>query len=243
MLYQILILLLLSFSISAIDTVTIATDIWPPFRILNEDSALVGIDIDLMERVGKEMNVHFQFKRYPWVRCLQNMKKGSVDLMTGVAKTEERQEYIIYSDIPYYSCFPAFYTKKASAIKVESYSDLKKIQIGYTRSSAYFEPFNSDTSLNKYSVAIEERLLKMLITGRFDTFIGTDCQVDYDIAQMGYENDIIRQPYIPEDPIRLFFGVSNESPFAERWSEFNEILNRLIANDFIAYTSENYFMK
>ncbi len=223
------------------DTITVATEVWPPFRIQQDDSITSGIDIDILEKVAEEMGLVFVIKQFPWVRCLYSMENGSVDIMTGLAYTDERAQYITYSGQQYYQCNAAFYTAIADSIDIVQYEDLQGLEIGYTRGSAYFEPFNSDTTLLKKDFHGEKNLLQILLYDRVNTIIGTDCQVDYDIAQMGYGDQIIRQPFVPNDPVRLYFGISKKSKFNDRWDEFNEILDRVITEGFVASTAEQYF--
>lgn len=234
-------MLLMLCTLPAKDTITVATEIWAPFRIKESGELFSGIDVDILNRIGDEMGVVFKLEQYPWVRCLNNMKMGTVDIMSGLAYTEERAQYIHYSDDYYYQCNASFYCLAADTVRIGKYEDLKGLDIGYTRGSAYFEPFNSDTTLNKKDFHGEGNLLKILMSRRVDTFVGTDCQVAYDIAQMGLGEDIVQQDYIPKDHIRLFMGVSKKSPFMERWDEFNSILTRLINEDFISQTAGKYF--
>lgn len=236
-----IIILLVLFTLPAEDTIIVATEIWAPFRIKMNEESFSGIDIDILNRIGDEMGIVFRVEQYPWVRCLNNMKQGSVDIMTGLAYTDERAEYISYSNDYYYQCNAAFYTLAADTVRITQYDDLKGLEIGYTRGSAYFEPFNSDTTLIKKDFHGEANLLKLLLSRRVDTFVGTDCQVAYDIVRMGYGEEIVQQEYIPEDHIRLYIGVSQRSPFVKRWEEFNSILGRLISEGVVDSTAGKYF--
>lgn len=237
---QFLCILLLISTLFAMDTVTVATEIWAPFRIKKND-IFSGIDIDIIEKIGEEMGIHFEIVQLPWVRCLHKMKNGDVDIMAGLAYTEERAQYITYSDNYYYQCNASFYTLKSDTVEINKYEDLQGLVIGFTRGSAYFEPFNSDTTLHKKDFHGENNLLQLLLNKRINTMIGTDCQVNYDIKQHGYASDIIQQPYTPDDNIKLFFGVSKASPFIKRWGEFNSVLNRLNSEGFIIKSADKYF--
>lgn len=220
--------------------VGVATDFWPPFRIEQPDGSITGIDVDLMKLVGKEMGVHFDINIYPWPRCLRYMKGGVQDIMTGVAKTAGRTEYIVYSEIPYYSCSPAFYARKNHDDIVREYEDLRGQVIGYTRDSAYFTRFDSDTGLRKFDKNNELQLLKMLAAGRLDLIIGTDCQVDYDIMRLGLQGTIQKMPYQPEDKVKLYIGISHKSPFLERLDELNRVLKKFVDEGMVERIAEDY---
>lgn len=236
----VLLIVLLTTLIRATDTITVATVLWAPFRIGTEHSVESGIDVDILRKIGNEMDVHFEWKLYPWARCLLSMEQGKVDIMTGIAYTEERAEYITYSNKPYYACHPAFFKLKDAPFEILSYDNLLKKKIGYSRSSAYFEPFDSDTLLRKIDVHGEAQLIQMLLHKRIDLFIGTDIQVEYDIVEQQLQMEITKVDYTPDAPIHLFCGVSKNSLFTRRWSEFNAILERIIASNEITAIANGY---
>lgn len=193
---------------------SVATDYWPPFRIKQQGNKIGGIDIDMMALIGKRMGVDFNITRIPWPRCLLYMKNGKKDFMTGIARTSEREKYIVYSNTPYYSCRPAFYSLQNSGLTINEYEDLKKVKVGYTRNSAYFPRFDADSSLKKIDKDSEKQLLDMLTVSRLDVIIGTDCQVDYELKIRKLQGTIIKQPYTPDHSIDLYIGASKKS----RWN-------------------------
>jgi len=221
------------------DTVVVATEIWPPFRI--NSSPMSGIDVDVLHELGKKINVTFVFKQAPWARCLYMMETGQVDVVTGLAWTKERANYISYCSKPYYVSFPAFYYNSDKKTTIKTYNDLKKYSIGYSRSSAYFEPFNSDNSLNKIELTDESTMLKMLVHQRVDVIIGTNCQVEYDLAQQKLTGQVVRAEYIPDSPTKLFIGISKKSKFNSRFAEVNRAVEMMVAQKRGDVIASKYF--
>ena len=80
----------------------VMTDLWPPFRMLKEDGQLQGLDIDLLNELSRRTGMRFDVQRAPWARGLAALEQGTADMMTGLAKTPERERYIRYLDAPYY---------------------------------------------------------------------------------------------------------------------------------------------
>lgn len=240
LLLAIIILFIASPGVSAQDTLVVATDYWPPFRIKGAEG-ITGIDIDLMQIIGKRMGVRVQFHREPWARCLLDMEKGSADLMTGLARTPERERYISYLSPSYYECAPAFYERAGRGGQpIKTYEDLRDVTIGFTRGSAYFEPFDSDTKLTKIPITNEDQLLKMLTEGRLDVIIGTDCQVDYDLTKNNLGKSVRKTPFKPGKSIALFIGMSKLSRFRERAGEIESILRELMEEGTIEAIARKY---
>jgi len=223
--------------------ITVVTEVWPPFRIADETSEYQysGIDIDLLREITKRLNMTFKIKRLPWARCLEFMESGKADVITGLAYTPQRTQYIRYSEIPYYIAFPAFYLQKGRGHLVKRYEDLYQYTIGYSINSAYFEPFNSDTALKKFGVSTEKQLIKMLVHGHLDVIIGTDCNIEHDIAKLEAKGKIEKAHYMPDKKIKLYVGISTKSKFLKQYHRLNRIIKELVEKGEIDKIAESYF--
>jgi polar amino acid transport system substrate-binding protein len=169
------------------------------------------------------------------------MKSGQADIITGLAYTPERAQYIHYSAIPYYVVSPAFYLRKGKGHLIKKYKDLYRFTIGYSIDSAYFEPFNSDTALKKFGVSTEIQLIKMLANGHIDVIIGTNCNVEHDIAKLGLKDKIEKAHYIPDKKIELYLGISKNSKFAKQYDELNRIIKELVETGSANKIADKYF--
>lgn len=241
MLKKLLLITLLCFStLIAKEEILIPTDDWPPFRMTNEN-IYSGIDFDLLEELSKRLNMQTNFRHYPWARSLANMKNGTVDMITGIALKKERQEYIKYSSIPYYSCSPVFYTQKGLGQNIKTYNDLKKYLVGYVNNSAYFKQFDNDKTLQKRAVTNEQQLLKMLALKRMKVIIGTDCQADFEIAKLGLQNQVEKTSYRPEKRIDLYVGISRKSTLINKMDEINSVLKNIIDEGKVKEFASKYY--
>lgn len=224
--------------------ILVVTETWPPFRIVSADKqygGYSGIDIDLLKVLSDKLGVQFKVQRLPWARCLEHMRTGQADLITGLAYTEQRAEFIRYSVLSYYSVSPVFYALKNRGHLIRKYEDLYNYRIGYSINSAYFEPFNSDTKLNKIGVSTEKQLLRMLTEGRLRVIIGTNPNLAYDIAQQNLKDRVELTTYVPIQKTELFLGISRKSKFMARADELDDILGNLVRSGAVLRLSEKYF--
>ena len=215
---------------SSVPEYTLVTDYWPPFRIAGQQETMTGIDIDLVARIEARLGIKIQIQRVPWIRALAMMREGKADFMSGLARTAEREAFIHYTEPPYAQIRPVFYKLASSPKEISRYEDLAGHRIGFTRGSAYFEPFDTDATLDKHSSTDETQLLKMLVGQRFDFIIGSDLQADYEISIRGYKNRIVKADYRPEKSVPLYIGVSRKSAFLPRVEELNRAITELLAN-------------
>ncbi|MCE2570190.1 substrate-binding periplasmic protein [Motilimonas eburnea] len=221
-------------------TLLVATDEWPPFRIA-DPNGFTGLDIQLLAALSEKTGIQFQVKRYPWARALSHMEIGQVDMMVGLAKTPARAQYIHYLQPSYYDCNPAFYTTKDIHKPIKNYQDLYYYRIGYVRDSAYFEPFDSDKELLKHSVPTEIQLLKMAQKGHIEVFIGTDCQVEYEISRRGLWLSLARAPYRPQHQVSLYIGFSKKSPKLTFAPQVENALVELLQSEEFEQIKRQYF--
>ena len=71
---------------------------WYPLLMEHKKSGRVeGVAIELMQMIGKEMNLPVKFVKYPWKRMLQHLEFGSIDMVLGIYQTKKRALIYEYS--------------------------------------------------------------------------------------------------------------------------------------------------
>ncbi|MBL8968626.1 MAG: amino acid ABC transporter substrate-binding protein [Spirochaetaceae bacterium] len=218
------------------------TEEWPPFRFAEAGgpAGLGGLDIDLCRRLEKLLGVTIEIQVHPWPRALEMLKSGQADMMTGVAYTAERAEYLSYVPTPYFSVTPVFYAPKGKGALVRAYEDLVGQSIGQSKSTAYFEPYNSDSKLTKITLGSEAQILQMLALGRIDLAIGTDPNISYDIARLGYRGSLERTVFQPAVKTDLRIALSKRSPAASLVERMDEAIRSLVAEGGIEAIAAKY---
>ena len=144
--------------------VKFALNHWPPYSI-SDDGQLGGIDLDVGREIARRMEFTLSVRKCPFKRCLTEMEKGVLDLQSGIARNEERAQYMSYAEQPYHQVSVVFHVRKGESERLKTYQDLKRMRVGMVAKSHYFDPFNGDDSLTKMEVA-EERLLLPMFGGR-----------------------------------------------------------------------------
>ncbi|MDH4608229.1 transporter substrate-binding domain-containing protein [Pseudomonas sp. BN102] len=219
----------------------VMTDFWPPFRIAGPEGELRGLDLDLLNELGRRTGLRFEVQRVPWSRGLAALERGSADMMTGLARTPERDRYIDYLERPYFTCAPRFYSRPELAQGVTGYPQLSQYDIGFVRGSAYFEPFDSDTALHKVGVASEGQLLDMLRHKRLQLVIGTDCQVDYELLRDPHlAGRIVKLAYRPPARTELFLGFSRQRPLQAQRRAIAEAMGQMIDEGWVLDAARRY---
>ena len=198
----------------------------PPF-ICSENAPLSGIDVQLIKEIGKRLNLQVKFIHYPFHRSLFYMKKGTIDMISSLEKRPERETYMYYLSQPYFSIEPVFYVQKGRNKTIQKYTDLYGGRIGLSAGSTFFEPFDFDDKIRKFPTNTELQLIKMLIGGRLEAFIGINSQIDYLASREGLNHNIEKADYRPGEKTEIFLAISLKSKYAVRFQHFNDVLNKI----------------
>ncbi|MBP4043316.1 substrate-binding periplasmic protein [Aeromonas sp. SrichE-2G] len=220
-------------------TLTVVTDVWPPFRMITQNDEFHGLDIDILRQLQARSGIAMTLKRVPWGRALKQMQTGQADLMIGLAHTEARATFIDYLQPAYYQCQPAFYGKAAAVATLNTYGDLRGREIGYVLNSAYFSPFDGDTGLKKHGVPTEDQLQRMVERGHLPLMIGTDCQVDYALSQHN-AGELVKAAYRPPHPVVLYLGMSKRSPHHALGPRLAQALQAMVESGEIGALAKPY---
>ncbi len=214
-------LFVLSFTASARDFI-VAVDHFPPWKIVSSnEKEFSGVEIKMIEKIISEYNsryspkLHLKYISCPWQRCLNLLKKGKADLVSGVLKSPEREGFLYFLEPAYKEkSTKAFYVKKSKKIKIDSFNDLYGKVIGTVTGVNFFDKFDSDSRLIKMAALNSSQNLNMLDRERFDVIIGTEGQLDYLIEKNQLSSSIVKTSYKFDKKTDVFFALSKKSPHA-----------------------------
>ncbi|HSC82615.1 MAG TPA: transporter substrate-binding domain-containing protein [Pseudomonas sp.] len=216
-------------------------DNWPPFRMSDASGKLHGLDIDLLDELSRRTGLRFEIQVVPWARALAAVRHGQAQMITGLARTAERETYIDYLQPSYYACSPRFYGPPQQARAISAYSQLRGPRIGYVLESAYFPAFDADSALTKVGVKNEQQLLEMQLHGRVDLLVGTDCQLDYQLRDPQLARQLVKLAYRPEATTQLFIGFSRQEARPREQALIGTALRQLLAEGWLKQAARRYW--
>lgn len=75
---------------------------YPPFRYVDENSNLVGFEVDLLKEIGRRTGATIKFRDMPFDRLLDAVAGKQVDMAIGaITVTKEREKLVAFSDSYY----------------------------------------------------------------------------------------------------------------------------------------------
>jgi len=206
--------------------VTVAVDNYPPWKIVDGDRYR-GIDIELVTALLKEIGLSPTFTPCPWARCLEMLKNGKADIITGVLRRPEREQYLHFIDPPYKTkSSKVFYLAKEVG-DITTYEELRDLTIGVQRGAKYFDRFDNDASLRLDPVNNDTFNFRKLLAGRVDAVIATESLGDYTLSEMGLSGAFRKATYRHDREMPVHFAVSRNSDLIFRVRELTDATIRL----------------
>lgn len=206
-------------------------DDWPPY-IAFENDQFHGLEYDLLKATADAAGCSIDMIQVPWVRALQMLSDGSLDLLYGAGYSEERDEFAQYS-LPYRLEQFVLVTMDEAYHQASSVSLHEWIQsvpahggrrhLGLFRGNFYGEKMerildNNKDHLELVYLGSNEQMIEMLTRSRLDGFI-----IEDSVAQMLAQTSSqpITQLVIKEqvaDPLHYIFSLGVPSEVVERFN-------------------------
>lgn len=159
---------------------------FPPYEFINDKGEPDGFNVDLTRAIMEELNMPYDLQLEDWSTVLHELEDKKVDLVTGVAKSEIREDNVELSRAHSYIDYILVCRKDNS---IRDKSELSKKKIIVQRSSLPYrklEEMNFDANLILVNNMMEG--LTMLSEGKGDVAICPDNMAKYIIYKDGLTN-------------------------------------------------------
>ena len=90
------------------------------------------------------------------------LKKGDIDILPRTVRNDEREKFVNFlGPIAYQQKDILFLVKKGQEALINSYEDLKGLEIAVKRKASCFKRFDEDTTLKKQETLDDDNMVKM----------------------------------------------------------------------------------
>ena len=208
---------------------------FPPFEY-HEGNEVVGIEVDILNLIAKELGVELEIISMDFEAVLLGVQSAKYDCgMSGITASEERKENMLFTT-PYYNAAQVIVVKAGSGITGKADLTGKKVsvQTGTTADAGC-----TDAGYNVQAFAANADAKAALTTGKVDAWVVDNLTA----MQMVEENDglVILEEKMTEEPYAFAFAFGSEDLVAE----IDTILTKLIADgtveEIFATYGETYF--
>lgn len=195
---------------------------YPPYYIVDQDGETKGLCPEIVSIIAEKLGISVKYIGNSWSGSLEAVKKGKADALIPVARSEEREKFLLFHDnILVYEKIVFFTLKENNIILSENPDSTKNYRAGVVRNYHYGKKFDSYNFAAKDVSYNEEELIKRLAAGRTDLIAGDELVIFYNLRRLGLEEKIKPlKPYIDKIPSYIAFSAASGKPeVAEKFSK------------------------
>ena len=217
--------------VQAAGKLTVATSPdFPPFESL-EGGQVVGIEVDIMELIAKELGVELEIVQMDFDSVLLGIQSAKYDCgMSGITVDAKRQKNMLFTT-PYYNAAQVIVVKDGSDItgKADLTGKTVSVQTGTTAESGC-----SDAGIATQAFNANADAKAALTTGKVDAWVVDNLTA----LQMVEEGDglTVLEENLTDEPYAFAFAFGSETLV----EEINKILSKLIEDGTVAEIFANY---
>ena len=189
-----------------------------------------GVNYAILEVLAQRLNVDLELRVAPFQRQLFFMQTGTIDIMIGLLKRPEREDYIHFASPPYKNRSDTvfFLRRNQPPGMIQSYEDLRKLRIGTITGAKYFPRFDKDYTLVKEGIPSLAANVDKLLLGRLDTLIAADATAIDMIYRLGKCDQVHMADFRYAGTKEVFVGISKKSPWMAERQRVEQVIRKMI---------------
>lgn len=214
--------------------IKVSSDPWEPWVLGSEGKqATGGLAVEVTRELFKRLNLDIEINIYPYERCIRQMKTGERDVLLMVKKTEEREKYMLFSDVALMESQSIYYSsERMDGFEWQTWQDLNKYTVGGVRGSNYGD---FDTAAKKHGistelVSTENQNIKKLLAGRVDLIILNQSTANYYMSQNPESRGKLKAAEKSISESKFHFALSKNGKATAHFSGINMALRDMKAD-------------
>ncbi|MBF0099883.1 MAG: transporter substrate-binding domain-containing protein [Desulfobacterales bacterium] len=194
---------------------------FPPFHFYDDTDQAKGIAIGYMNYFQDQLGLSFvNFKQKSWTDVLDKVSKNELDVIACVAKTPDRESFLLFSD-PYLS-FPLVIITRKDAPFISGIKELSDKKVAFIEKSMTYDRYLRDNmKVQPIFVNTSIDALKLVVAGTAEACIENLAAATFLIDKHGLTNLKIAAP-TSFDHYQLYIGIRKD------WPELVSIINKLL---------------
>lgn len=202
----------------------------------------IDIDQEIVSAFAAKFGAKVKGSKIPFARRLQQLKTGEIDLLAGLLKNSNREEFTFFLSTPYKKkTNKIFLMRKGEGQQLQKYEDLYNLRVGVQVGSNYFPRFDTDPKIRKFASTDNESRIHMLLKNRFDVLIHTEIYCKHLVYKMGLQEKVEVAPYAYTEYNPVYIGISKKSYLYQKRDELDAVFSRMVESGEIDRLIQSYF--
>ena len=208
---------------------------FPPFESL-EGNEVVGIEVDILNLIAKELGVELEIIQMDFDSVLLGVQAAKYDCgMSGITANEDRKQNMLFTT-PYYNAAQVIVVKEGSAITGKADLTGKKVSV---QTGTTADEGCKAEGLDVSAFAANADAKAALTTGKVDAWIVDNLTA----IQMVEDGDglVILSEKMTEEPYAFAFAFGSEDLVAEIDKALKTLIDNGTVESIFAKYGETYF--
>ncbi|MGC9520994.1 MAG: basic amino acid ABC transporter substrate-binding protein [Anaerolineae bacterium] len=207
---------------------------YEPFEYIDENGNYTGFDIELMEEIGKRLNMEIEWQDIAFDGLIGSLQSDKIDaIIAAMSATPEREEQVDFTD-PYFIGADAIILAEGSDITITTNEDMTGYRVGVqtgTIQESWVEE-NIDAELSRYERA--EQAIMDLQSGRIDA-VAMDYYAAQSFIEQGGLELALKTEFAGEH-----MAIAVKEGNTELLEQLNEAIDELQAEGFVEDLAMKY---
>lgn len=208
---------------------------FPPFESI-EGGKVVGIEVDIMELIAKELGIELEIIQMDFDSVLLGVQSAKYDCgMSGITANEDRKQNMLFTT-PYYNAAQVIVVKEGSAITGKADLTGKKVSV---QTGTTADEGCKAEGLDVSAFAANADAKAALTTGKVDAWVVDNLTA----AQMVEEGDGLKilDEKMTDEPYAFAFAFGSEDLVAEIDKALKTLIDNGTVESIFAKYGETYF--
>jgi len=182
---------------------------WPPFEFYNEKGEHAGISADFVRLLEKRLGVTFNLQNNlkTWTQVMDRARAGEIDILAAVGKTDEREEFLEFTN-PYLK-MPLVVVTRKDAPALPDIQALKGKSVVIQEDTAQWRYIaKALPGLQMKAVDSLAEALEAVSEGRADATVDTVTSINYMERKLGLDN--LKVATVTPFDMEISFAVKKE---------------------------------
>ncbi|KAB3530031.1 transporter substrate-binding domain-containing protein [Alkaliphilus serpentinus] len=154
------------------EPIRVAGDInYPPYEYLDENGNYKGFNVDIMRAIAIELGLDIELIPMNWDQALGALRKGEVDAIQGMTKSEIREEVFSFT-LPLITNSQAIFVRRDNTY-ISNVKDLTGIKVAFQKDDISYELINNN-NINIIPIVKRDQpaAIDALLSGEVEVFVG-----------------------------------------------------------------------
>jgi len=190
---------------------------YPPYEYLDKDGLPTGYNVELSQAVARVMGMEINIQLGSWGEMRKALEQGDVDILMGMAHTEERQSEVDFS-IPHAKVHQSIWVRNGND-NIRTAKDLTGHEVIVMKGSVMHDfMLEHEIAADLFLVQTLADALTLLASGRHDCALVAKLPGEYLISELKLHNiHPIARALVAQD-----YGFAVKKGNQEQLAQFNE---------------------